>query len=110
MLKSEWQAHKAKLDVDPNISLAKSILAQACALELEEISDDAAIGNLTRWDSLAHLRLITSIETINGGTLDAEKMVSLSNIQDIAECLSHGEKKIWLIGDGRRNNLDFQDN
>ena len=72
---------------NPKIQLARTLLAEALAISTDEIADDAAIGKVSNWDSLAHLRLIMAIEKVNGEILDAEIMVSIACLSDIAEAL-----------------------
>ena len=67
-----------------NLLAAKKILATALELDVPDIPDDAAIGNLYNWDSLAHLRLIKALEEHTGTQLPPETVVSIGNLKDVA--------------------------
>jgi hypothetical protein len=41
---------------------ARAILADAISIPPEAIPDDAAIGTVEQWDSLAHMRLLIGME------------------------------------------------
>jgi acyl carrier protein len=68
---------------------ARILLADALEMDAADISAKTAIGAEERWDSLAHLRIIEAIEDAMGKPLDAEAIVSISSLNDIASILDH---------------------
>jgi acyl carrier protein len=49
--------------------MARGLLASAMEMDAADIPDDAAIGRLENWDSLAHMRLIMALEQHMGAPL-----------------------------------------
>ena len=76
------------------ISQARSILAQALNLDLEEVGPDASIETLDAWDSLAHLRLILSLEDHLQVQLDPEVVIAVSSVPDIVAVLESHPKAV----------------
>lgn len=68
---------------------ARRLLADALEMDAADISAETAIGAEERWDSLAHLRIIEAIEDAMGKPLDAEAIVTISSLYDIAIVLDH---------------------
>ena len=66
---------------------ARALLAEALGLRPGQLPDDAGVHNLEAWDSLGHLRLVAAIERHAGVTLDAEQILALSSLADIASLL-----------------------
>ncbi|MEM8699965.1 MAG: hypothetical protein AAGF44_12385, partial [Pseudomonadota bacterium] len=58
-------------------SRARAILAEAVSRPVGEIPDDAAIGMLEGWDSLAHIRLIAGIEAALDRPLTTEEVIGV---------------------------------
>ena len=56
--------------------------------EVEEIPDNASLDSWEGWDSLVHMRLILSMEAQLGHELQAETIVNISCLEDVARCLS----------------------
>ncbi len=57
--------NKAPLTEDKR-SIARQLLAAAMEMDPADVPDDAAIGRVKNWDSLAHMRLITALEEYIG--------------------------------------------
>ncbi len=72
-------------------SVARQLLATALEMVPAEIEDDAAIGRLNNWDSLAHMRLIMALEEHMGIQLAPDVVVAISDLSDIASILEEGE-------------------
>jgi len=68
-------------------SAARQILAEAVNAGAETIPEDARIGTYERWDSLAHLRLLLTIEQKLGRALDADEVVRIESLADVAAIL-----------------------
>lgn len=62
---------------------ARSILAEALEVEVEEIDDGATIFTLEAWDSLAHMRLVAVLERELGRPLEAHEIVGLASLGDV---------------------------
>lgn len=67
---------------------AKDLLAEAIRAEAEAIPDDARVGRFERWDSLAHMHLLLSLEQRLGHRLDADEAVRIECIADVAALLN----------------------
>lgn len=70
-----------------SLQTAKTLLAEACQREPEEIPDNAALDNWDAWNSLAHMRLILAMESHLNRELAPELVVELSSLDDIAAYL-----------------------
>jgi acyl carrier protein len=66
---------------------ARILLAEAVHAQLSAIPDDARIGAFERWDSLAHLRLLLTLELQLGRPLDADEAIRIECLDDIAVLL-----------------------
>jgi acyl carrier protein len=74
-----------------NLAVARQILATAVRLPESVIADDAAIGTLEAWDSLAHVRLMTALEEVVGAQLASDEIVAVAKLADVAALLArHG--------------------
>ena len=71
-------------------STARGLLAAAMEMEVADIPDDAAIGRLESWDSLAHMRLILALEEQMGTALTPDTVVGLGSLADVVTVLEDG--------------------
>lgn len=69
-------------------SKATLLLAEALMVSPAEINADTALGHTPQWDSLAHMRLILSLEDNIGSYLPPEAIVSISNLADVSALLN----------------------
>jgi acyl carrier protein len=72
---------------------AKMLLADAIYADVAAVPDDARIGYFEPWDSIAHLRLILSLEEALGRQLDPDEAVEIESLSDIAalvDAVRHG--------------------
>lgn len=60
-------------------------------MEPSDVPDDAAIGRLKNWDSLAHMRLILALEEHIGTQLTPDTVVAIGSLSDIATALEDAE-------------------
>ena len=67
---------------------ARALLAEAIGIATAEVPADASMFTFDAWDSLAHMRLVLGLETELGAPLDAEQIVNLATLDDIAALLS----------------------
>lgn len=71
-----------------SLDAAKSLLAEALLLDAGSVADDARIGSIDKWDSLAHMRLLMAIEERLGKPLDAETAAGIESVADVARVLA----------------------
>jgi len=67
---------------------ATLLVAQALMLTPEEVSPDTALGATPQWDSLAHMRLILSLEEYLGRQLNPEAIISITTLSDVNNILA----------------------
>lgn len=79
---------------DAGLQTARQLLAAVLEMEVADIADDAGIGGLTGWDSLAHMRLIMALEAHMGAPLSPGNVVAIGSLQDIATVLAGGELSV----------------
>jgi acyl carrier protein len=75
-------------DVMSATSAARQLLADALALAEKDLPNDARIGAIERWDSLAHARILLAIEERIGKPLAPEDAAAVESLDDIARLLS----------------------
>jgi acyl carrier protein len=73
--------------MNEDLARARALLASALELAPAAVPDDAAIGTLEAWDSLAHMRLIAGIEKALGRELPAGEVVAIASLADVAAIL-----------------------
>ena len=66
---------------------ARILLAGALELDPANVADDAAMGTVETWDSLAHMRLILAIEAALGRELDPDALFEIASLGDVAALL-----------------------
>ena len=64
------------------------LVAGAIGLPVDALPDEAAIGALDAWDSLAHLRLLLAIEESLARELTADEAANVLSLADVARLLS----------------------
>jgi acyl carrier protein len=82
------------LVTDDSLQAARQLLASVLQMEAADIVDDAGIGQLAGWDSLAHMRLIMAMEADMGLPLSPGNVVAIGSLQDIATVLAGGEVSV----------------
>jgi acyl carrier protein len=69
----------------------RSLVAAAMGVPVDALPDEAAIGALDAWDSLAHLRLLLAIEESLARELTADESASVLSLADVTRLLNkHG--------------------
>jgi acyl carrier protein len=76
------------------LQTARQLLAAVLEMEAADIADDAGIGELASWNSLAHMRLIMAMEAQLGASLSPGNVVAIGSLQDIATVLEGGELSV----------------
>ncbi len=74
---------------------ARRLLANV--LNLPDVPPDAMLGNPPEWDSLAHMRLILTLEEATGQPLTPAQIVSLATLADIETLLA----QLWRDTGGK---------
>ena len=71
---------------------ARKLLANAINAEIAEIPEDARIDSFKRWDSLAHMHLLLSIERHIGRQLNPDEAVKIECLADVAELIGKKDR------------------
>ena len=79
---------------EDGLQAARQLLASVLEMETADIADDAGIGQLAGWDSLAHMRLIMAIEADMGRPLSPGNVVAIGSLRDVATVLAGGEVSV----------------
>lgn len=61
----------------------KGLMAEILEVTEEEIGDDTAIGDITSWDSLHHLLIISAIEKQYGIHFTPDVLIDIEDVTDI---------------------------
>lgn len=61
----------------------KEIMAGILDISKEEIEDDSAIGDFATWDSLNHLKIISTIEKEYGIRFTPDVLMDIEDFSDI---------------------------
>ena len=69
----------------------KTILAKVLLIDESKVSDEMSRKTVKEWDSMAHLMLVTEIETAFEVTLDDDDIMEIQTVADIKKTLQkHG--------------------
>lgn len=66
---------------------ARRIVAEATRTPLDQLPQEAGIGSLAAWDSIAHIGIILAVEELSGKQLTPESIISIVSVQSIADFL-----------------------
>lgn len=72
------------------LQVARRLLATALEMDPSDLPDNAAIGQVANWDSLAHMRLIMELEAYRADPLPPEAVVGIGSLMDIVTVLKTG--------------------
>ena len=61
----------------------KEIIAKVLEVEVSQINDDTAIGDIREWDSLSHIQIVSAIEKEFGFNFTPDVMMDLEDVSDI---------------------------
>lgn len=59
------------------------LIAKNLNVDVSEINEDTAIGDLAEWDSLHHLQIIAAIEKQYGFQFEPDVLMDLEDVSDI---------------------------
>ena len=63
----------------------KTIISSILGVDVSEIGDDTAIGDLPEWDSLNHIQIISGIEKEFDFRFTPDVMMDLEDVSDIVD-------------------------
>ena len=64
-----------------------NLIADILNVSVDSISNELAVGDIPEWDSLAHMRIISSLEAEFGVSLDIEQILEIEDVEDIIEAV-----------------------
>ena len=65
----------------------KAILAKVLLIEESKVSDEMSRKTVKEWDSMAHLMLVSEIESAFEVTMDDEDIMEIQTVADIKKTL-----------------------
>ena len=65
----------------------KQLIAATLNVSIDQVDDELAVGDIPEWDSLAHMRIISALETELGVVLDIEQTLEIEDVEDIIEAV-----------------------
>jgi acyl carrier protein len=65
----------------------RNCVMRALKLRAEEYRPDLRIGDVDQWDSVAHLDLMSEVETEFGVRFDLDQMTTLTSLREILNWL-----------------------
>ena len=68
------------MNIEENV---KEIIAKVLEVEVSQINDDTAIGDIPEWDSLSHIQIVSAIEKEFGFNFTPDVMMDLEDVSDI---------------------------
>lgn len=69
----------------------KELISKVLDIELSEVVGELAVGDIPEWDSLAHMRIIASLESEFGVVLDIEQTLEIEDVEDIIDAVVNNE-------------------
>lgn len=69
----------------------RNAFVTALGLDPEQVNDQLTYGSVSQWDSVAHMALITELETVFDVMLETEDIIGLSSMVEARRILgNHG--------------------
>jgi acyl carrier protein len=65
----------------------RECFAQALGIPIESVTDSLAYNTIKEWDSVGHMALVASLETVYGIMLDTDDILALSTVAKSREIL-----------------------
>ena len=63
------------------------IVAETCAVEKSEVTENSMVGDFPAWDSVGHLSILSSVEEAFDISFEPEEMMEMEDVKDIAEAV-----------------------
>ena len=67
--------------------IVKELIAEVLDVDPAQIEDETAIGDIPAWDSLHHVKIISSIEERFGIRFTPDILIDLEDVSDIAQAV-----------------------
>lgn len=71
----------------PSSNAIKELISKILGVPVDVIVDELAVGDISEWDSLAHMRIIASLESEMGVVLDIEQTLEIEDVEDIIDAV-----------------------
>lgn len=68
----------------------QTLVADALSLPHSDVTAQTGLATHPAWDSLAHMRIVLSVEEALGRQLTPDEIVSIMTAQDVAVLLENG--------------------
>ena len=65
----------------------REVIAQAFQVPVEQVSADAGVGSIEKWDSLGHLELMLALESTFDVHISSQAMLDLQSVEAITAFL-----------------------
>jgi acyl carrier protein len=66
------------------------VVAEHAGIDVADVTDDLAVGEIETWDSLAHAIIVTALEERSGVRFPDEVLVGLRSVADLIDAVSAG--------------------
>lgn len=64
-----------------------AIVAEVCETTVDQINDNATIGDFPQWDSVGQLTILSSVETEFDINFEPEEMMEIEDVKDIVNAV-----------------------
>lgn len=65
----------------------ESTIAQALGLTVDDVTDDLSLDTCDAWTSMAHIGLLSALESAYGITFEIEESIEMDSVEAIREVL-----------------------
>lgn len=76
---------------NPHLTTAKGLIAGCVNQSVADVADDARIGTLEGWDSIAHISIVLAIEERLGRTLTSDEIIAVTGVASVADILKQAD-------------------
>lgn len=77
--------------VNSHLAEAKGLIAGCVNQPAAAVADDAAIGTLEGWDSIAHISIVLAIEARVGRNLTSDEIIAVTGVVSVADILKQAD-------------------
>lgn len=64
-----------------------AIVAEVCETTVDQVNDNATIGDFPQWDSVGQLTILSSVETEFDINFEPEEMMEIEDVKDIVNAV-----------------------
>jgi len=68
----------------------RQVVTEALQIAASRYQPSLSLGDIEEWDSVAHLELISAIETVFGVRFSADEMLELTGLEQLRSRLTRG--------------------